>query len=102
MVDEIQNARRGTEVVSSDRIDQIEKVLEKVAIRLDQLVALEVNHAHTKDTVAEVKEDVDDLKKDVHQLSLKLQTSAMITSGVERLGWLLVSALIGLGVYFLR
>ena len=93
-MDETQKDRG--EVVSSDRIDRIEKVLEKVADKLEQLVALEVNHENTKEQLERTQRELVDVQKLLTQLDIKVHSAGMITSATERFGWMIVAAVVGI------
>lgn len=81
---------------------EVKKQLEKVINRLDTLVGLEIRHDNTVDSVNRCHKRVDQLEDKVERLAAEAATNTYLTKAFERIGWLLMSSVIGLGVYFLR
>ena len=92
----------GTIEVDEQKLDKLEAKLDSIVERLEQLVRLEVKHDNTDYRVTQIEKRLDAVNDKVELLQDNVTANSMITGGVERFGWILVTAVVGILAFFAR
>ena len=86
----------------SDRLDRIDVKLDKLSEAISQLARIEERISHQNDNMNQVDSKLSDLEARIRTLELQGSSSGVVIGGIERFGWIAVSALIGVVAYFVR
>jgi len=84
------------------QLGDVKRQLERVLNRLDALVRLEEQHSNTVDSVNRAHRDLERLDHRVDKVEEVVSKNSVVTRAMERLGWMIVSAAIGLAAFLLR
>lgn len=95
-------AVNGNYNVSGDRLDRIETILERLTEKLDELVKLEARHDNTVYRVQRCEDRVDKMEEKMEGIQDQVRTNSMITGATERLGWIVVTAVVGVVAWFFK
>ncbi|WP_263322576.1 hypothetical protein [Endozoicomonas sp. Mp262] len=86
----------------SKRLDQIDSKLDKLSDAVSRLAMIEERITHQTTGLNRQNERLDGHEKRLRQLEFQSSTRGVVLSYIERFGWLLLTASIGLLSYFLR
>lgn len=86
----------------SDRLDRIDVKLDKLSEAISQLARIEERISHQHDNMNQVDSKLSDLEKRIRTLELQGSSRGVVIGSIERFGWIVMSALIGLVAYFFR
>ena len=81
--------------MESLRLDNMERKLDTIMSRLEDLIRLEQKHESTVDRL-------DRMEKKLERLDDEVTSNTFITGVTERLGWIIVSAVVGVIAFFAR
>ena len=84
----------------SDRLDRIDVKLDKLSEAISQLARIEERISHQHDNMNQVDSKLSDLEKRIRTLELQGSSRGVVIGSIERFGWIVMSALIGLVAYF--
>ena len=84
------------------QLTEVKAQLDKIVSRLDDLVVLEAKHDNTVEAVNRCHKRVDKLEIKVEELAKEAAANTFLTRIGERIGWLIMSAAVGLVAYFIR
>ena len=84
----------------SDRLDRIDVKLDKLSEAISQLARIEERISHQHDNMNQVDSKLSDLEKRIRTLELQGSSRGVVIGSIERFGWIVMSALIGLIAYF--
>lgn len=86
----------------SDRLDRIDVKLDKLSEAISQLARIEERISHQNDNMNQVDGKLNDLETRIRALEVQGSSRGVVIGGIERFGWIAVSALIGVVAYFFR
>lgn len=86
----------------SDRLDRIDVKLDKLSEAVSQLARIEERISHQNDNMNQLDSKLSEMEARIRALELQGSSRGVLLAGIERLGWLVVSALIGLVAFFFR
>ncbi len=86
----------------SDRLDRIDVKLDKLSEAISQLARIKERISHQHDNMNQVDSKLSDLEKRIRTLELQGSSRGVVIGSIERFGWIVMSALIGLVAYFFR
>ena len=86
----------------SDRLDRIDVKLDKLSEAISQLARIEERISHQNDNLNQVDNKLSDLEARIRTLELHSSSRAVVIGSIERFGWMVISALIGVVAYFFR
>jgi hypothetical protein len=84
------------------QLGDVKRQLDRVLNRLDALVRLEEQHNNTVSSLNRAHRDIEKLDVRVDKVELIASKNNLMTRAMERIGWMIVSAAIGLAAYLLR
>ena len=86
----------------SDRLDQIDKKLDKLSDAIIQLARIEERISNQSESITQLKEKNETLEKRIRNLEHQGSSRGVVFSGIERFFWLIISAIIGIAVYLIK
>ncbi|MBO9484132.1 hypothetical protein [Salinisphaera sp. G21_0] len=86
----------------SDRLDRIDVKLDKLSEAVSHLARIEERISHQNDNMNQLDSKLSEMEARIRALELQGSSRGVLLAGIERFGWLVVSALIGLVAYFFR
>ena len=86
----------------SDRLDRTDVKLDKLSEAISQLARIAERISHQNDNLNQVDNKLSDLEGRSRTLELHSSSRAMVIGSIERFGWIVISALIGIVAYFFR
>ncbi|WP_066015951.1 hypothetical protein [Endozoicomonas atrinae] len=86
----------------SDRLDRIDVKLDRLSEAVSQLARIEERISHQNDNMNQLDSKHSEMEARIRALELQGSSRGVLLAGIERLGWLVVSALIGLVAFFFR
>ncbi|WP_067518580.1 hypothetical protein [Endozoicomonas ascidiicola] len=86
----------------SDRLDRIDVKLDKLSEAISQLARIEERISHQNDNMHQLDAKLSDMESRIRTLELQGSSRGVLLAGIERFGWIVISALIGLAAYFFR
>ena len=86
----------------SDRLDRIDVKLDKLSEAVSQLARIEERISHQNDNMNQLDSRLGEMEARIRALELQGSSRGVLLAGMERFGWLVVSALIGLVAFFFR
>lgn len=84
------------------QLTELKQELKLVNSKLDKIVVLEVNHNHTVESVARCHKRVDTLEAKIEDIAKEAANNTFLTKIMERMGWIVMSAGVGIAAYFIR
>ena len=84
------------------RLDRIEGKLDKLAEIMTSVVRVEEKMAAGSERLARLEKTVDQHDADIDELKAVSALNSNYVKGAERLLWMLISAAIALGTYYVR
>ena len=86
----------------SDRLDRIDVKLDKLSEAVSQLARIEERISHQTESMGQIDSRLNDMEARIRTLELQSSSRGVLVAGIERFGWIVISALIGLAAYFFR
>ena len=86
----------------SDRLDRIDVKLDKLSEAVSQLARIEERIAHQTEGMSQLDSRLNDMETRIRSLELQSSSRGIIIAHIERFGWILVTALVGVGAYLLK
>ncbi|WP_299735356.1 hypothetical protein [uncultured Endozoicomonas sp.] len=86
----------------SDRLDRIDVKLDKLSEAVSQLARIEERISHQTENMGQIDSRLNDMEARIRTLELQGSSRGVLLAGIERFGWIAISALIGLAAYFFR
>lgn len=86
----------------SSRLDRIDTKLDKLTDAISQLARIEERISHQNQNMIQLDAQFKDMEDRIRQLEYQGGTRGVLLRHIERFGWLLISAVIGLLAYFFR
>ena len=86
----------------SDRLDRIDVKLDKLSEAVSQLARIEERISHQTEGMSQIDARLNDMEARIRALELQSSSRGVLLAGIERFGWIITSALIGLAAYFFR
>ncbi|WP_067582781.1 hypothetical protein [Endozoicomonas ascidiicola] len=86
----------------SDRLDRIDVKLDKLSEAVSQLARIEERIAHQTESMGQIDSRLNDMEARIRTLELQGSSRGILLAGIERFGWIVISAFIGLAAYFFR
>ncbi|WP_419533726.1 hypothetical protein [Endozoicomonas sp.] len=86
----------------SDRLDRIDVKLDRLSEAVSQLARIEERISHQNDNMNQLDSKLSEMEARIRALELQGSSRGVLLAGIERFGWLVVSALIGLVAFFFR
>lgn len=84
------------------QLDEVKEQLTSILSRLDDLVRLEVKHDNTIEGLVRAHDRIDNVSKKVDEMEKLVASNSAIARVVERLGWIVITSLIGLLAYLFK
>ena len=91
-----------TSTVPEIKVAKLESKIDDIHDKLEQLVRLEVRHEHSEYRIGVIEKAVVEVKNDVQVMHNHVAANSMLSGNLERLGWILVSAVVGTLAYFAK
>ncbi len=76
--------------------------LDKLSEAVSQLARIEERISHQNDNMNQLDSKLSEMEARIRALKLQGSSRGVLLAGIERFGWLVVSALIGLVTFFFR
>ena len=86
----------------SDRLDRIDVKLDKLSEAVSQLARIEERISHQTESMGQIDSRLNDMEARIRTLELQSSSRGVLLAGIERFGWIVISALIGVAAYFFR
>ena len=86
----------------SNRLDQIDSKLDKLSDAISRLAMIEERITHQNDGLNRQVERLDDHEKRLRLMEFQSSARGVVLGYIERFGWIVLTATIGLLSYFLR
>ncbi|WP_419833503.1 hypothetical protein [Endozoicomonas atrinae] len=86
----------------SDRLDRIDTKLDKLSEAVSQLARIEERISHQNENMGTIDARLNDMETRIRTLEQASNSRGVILAGIERFGWIVISAMIGLAAYFVR
>ncbi len=86
----------------SDRLDRIDTKLDKLSEAVSQLARIEERISHQNENMGTIDARINDMETRIRTLERASNSRGVILAGIERFGWIVISAMIGLAAYFVR
>ncbi|WP_419831251.1 hypothetical protein [Endozoicomonas atrinae] len=86
----------------SDRLDRIDTKLDRLSEAVSQLARIEERISHQNENMGTIDARLNDMETRIRTLEQASNSRGVILAGIERFGWIVISAMIGLAAYFVR
>ena len=86
----------------SDRLDRIDVKLDKLSEAVSQLARIEERIAHQTESMGQIDARLNDMEARIRTLELQSSSRGVLLAGIERFGWIVISALIGVAAFFYK
>ena len=86
----------------SDRLDRIDVKLDNLSEAVSLLARIEERIAHQTENMIQINTRLNDMESRIRSLEFQSSSRGVVIGYIERFGWILMTAAIGLAAYFLR
>ncbi len=86
----------------SDRLDRIDVKLDKLSEAVSQLARIEERISHQTESMGQIDSRLNDMEARIRTLELQGSSRGVLLAGIERFGWIVISALIGVAAFFYK
>ena len=84
------------------RLDKIDEKLDKLSDAISQLARIEERISNQTSTMNKLYDDITSLEKRVRAIEYQSSARGVVIGSVERFGWLVITAAIGIAAYYFK